>query len=129
MLIPTMVIVALIVIPYFNINIEAEGLCGCGIEQRRLRIVWIVVLVLWRFSCWCLTFGSLWFRRWWWRASCFWPRTSSPDRRISIPPLAGVEAAFLLDHDLVPDSSWSVLTAIGTFFRGPGWSWVWPWRA
>ena len=22
-----------------------------------------------------------------------------------------------------------VLTAIGTFFRGPGWSWVLPWRA
>ena len=22
-----------------------------------------------------------------------------------------------------------VLTAVGTFFRGPGWSWVWPWRA
>ena len=22
-----------------------------------------------------------------------------------------------------------VLTAIGTFFRGPGWSWVWPWRS
>jgi hypothetical protein len=21
-----------------------------------------------------------------------------------------------------------VLTAIGTFFRGPGWSWVWPWE-
>ena len=21
-----------------------------------------------------------------------------------------------------------VLTAVGTFFRGPGWSWVWPWR-
>jgi menaquinol-cytochrome c reductase cytochrome b/c subunit len=20
------------------------------------------------------------------------------------------------------------LTAVGTFFRGPGWSWVWPWR-
>ena len=20
-----------------------------------------------------------------------------------------------------------VLTIIGTFFRGPGWSWVWPW--
>jgi hypothetical protein len=20
------------------------------------------------------------------------------------------------------------LTTIGTFFRGPGWSWVWPWR-
>jgi hypothetical protein len=22
-----------------------------------------------------------------------------------------------------------VLTTIGTFFRGPGWSWVWPWRS
>jgi hypothetical protein len=22
-----------------------------------------------------------------------------------------------------------VLTAIGTFLRGPGWSWVWPWRS
>jgi hypothetical protein len=22
-----------------------------------------------------------------------------------------------------------VLTAVGTFFRGPGWSWVWPWRS
>jgi hypothetical protein len=21
------------------------------------------------------------------------------------------------------------LTVVGTFFRGPGWSWVWPWRA
>ena len=21
-----------------------------------------------------------------------------------------------------------VLTAVGTFFRGPGWSWVWPWK-
>ena len=20
-----------------------------------------------------------------------------------------------------------ILTLIGTFFRGPGWSWVWPW--
>jgi hypothetical protein len=22
-----------------------------------------------------------------------------------------------------------VLTTIGTLFRGPGWSWVWPWRS
>ena len=21
-----------------------------------------------------------------------------------------------------------LLTVIGTFFRGPGWSWVWPWQ-
>jgi hypothetical protein len=23
----------------------------------------------------------------------------------------------------------TVLTAVGTFFRGPGWSWVLPWRS
>jgi len=23
----------------------------------------------------------------------------------------------------------AVLTIIGTHFRGPGWSWVWPWRS
>jgi hypothetical protein len=22
----------------------------------------------------------------------------------------------------------TTLTLVGTFFRGPGWSWVWPWR-
>jgi hypothetical protein len=22
-----------------------------------------------------------------------------------------------------------ILTVVGTFFRGPGWSWVWPWRS
>ncbi|MFQ5633185.1 MAG: hypothetical protein ACE5I1_30830, partial [bacterium] len=22
----------------------------------------------------------------------------------------------------------TVLTLIGTFFRGPGWNWVWPWQ-
>ena len=23
----------------------------------------------------------------------------------------------------------AILTIIGTFFRGAGWSWVWPWRS
>jgi hypothetical protein len=22
-----------------------------------------------------------------------------------------------------------VLTVVGTFFRGPGWSWIWPWSS
>src|ERR1700694_3789339 len=41
-LIPTMVVVALIVIPYFNINIEAEGLWLHN-RQERLLILAIVV--------------------------------------------------------------------------------------
>src|SRR5438477_7758836 len=40
-LVPTLVIIALIVIPYFNINIEAEGIFLKD-RQRRLQIFYIV---------------------------------------------------------------------------------------
>src|SRR5450755_4313362 len=42
-LVPTLVVIALVVIPYFNINIEAEGLFTKD-RQKRLRIFWIVAL-------------------------------------------------------------------------------------
>src|SRR5579864_18502 len=42
-LVPTLVVIALIVIPYFNINIEAEGLFTKD-RQNRLRIFWVVSL-------------------------------------------------------------------------------------
>src|ERR1700687_1834115 len=38
---PTLLIIALLVIPYFNINIEADGLFTKD-RQKRLRIFWIV---------------------------------------------------------------------------------------
>src|ERR1700690_4642450 len=40
-LVPTLVVLALIVIPYFNINIEAAGLFTKD-RERRLRIFWVV---------------------------------------------------------------------------------------
>ena len=40
-LVPTLVVLALIVIPYFNINIEAAGLFTKD-REKRLRIFWIV---------------------------------------------------------------------------------------
>ena len=54
-LIPTLVVVALIVIPYFNINIEAEGVWLRN-KQRRLRIVgswWLC----WGCCSWCCKSG------------------------------------------------------------------------
>src|ERR1700747_486303 len=44
-LVPTLVIIALIVIPYFNINIEAEGLFLKD-RTRRLRIFYAVAVAL-----------------------------------------------------------------------------------
>src|ERR1700741_5093092 len=43
-LVPTLVIIALVVIPYFNINVEAEGLFLKD-RQKRLRIFYAVVIL------------------------------------------------------------------------------------
>jgi hypothetical protein len=50
------------------------------------------------------------------------PQSASPLRRyLAGRPLSYWVMTWFL-FELV------VLTVIGTFFRGPGWSWVWPWQ-
>ena len=125
-LMPTLVIIALIVIPYFNINVEAEGLFLKD-RARRLRIFYAVALAL---SLFLLAFhvivalvptllvvGIMVL------AAHSSPQSSSALRRyLASKPLSYWIMTWFL-FELV------VLTAIGTFFRGPGWSWVWPWRS
>jgi hypothetical protein len=124
-LIPTLVVIALIIIPYFNVNIESEGL-WLNDKTRRLRIFGAVVVA---FSIFLVVF----------------------DVFVALAPTIVVAffmviAALAAPHPpdrfrrwLVakPISFWImtwflcelvVLTAVGTFFRGPGWSWVWPWQ-
>jgi menaquinol-cytochrome c reductase cytochrome b/c subunit len=123
-LIPTLVVIALVVIPYFNVNVEGEAIW----VRRPLQNLWTVlvtVLVL-------LAFLAV-FHAW----------------TIFVP--TALVAALLLfsytarqgqegwSHTLAakPLSWWIMtwfiavavcLTVVGTYFRGPGWSWVWPWR-
>lgn len=124
-IIPGLVVMALIIIPYFNINIESEGVFLKNRTQR-LRIFAAVVVL---FSIFLAVF----------------------DVFVALVPTLLV-AAFMLMAALTnaqatgfrgwlvrrPLSFWVmtwflvelvVLTAIGTFFRGPGWSWVLPWRS
>jgi menaquinol-cytochrome c reductase cytochrome b/c subunit len=124
-IIPGIVVMALIVIPYFNINVESEGLFLKNRTQR-LRIFAAVVIV---FSIFLALF----------------------DVFVALVPTL-IVAAFMLVAAFTntaasgfrgwlvkrPLSFWImswflveliVLTAVGTFFRGPGWSWVLPWRA
>lgn len=126
-LIPTLVVIALIVIPYFNINIQAEGLFLKD-RARRVKIFAAVALALCIFlavfdvfvalvptmvvaafaalaAVWSAQPPGQGFRRW----------------LVSKPLSFWIMTWFLFV--LV------VLTAVGTFFRGPGWSWVWPWRS
>jgi menaquinol-cytochrome c reductase cytochrome b/c subunit len=125
-LIPGLVVIALIVIPYFNINVEAEGL-WLRDKTKRLRIFGIVVVAF----CIFLAVFDVW---------------------VALVPTIIVAAFMLLaaqtDSQVTrgfrgwlarkPLSFWImtwflielvVLTAVGTFFRGPGWSWVLPWRS
>jgi hypothetical protein len=122
-LIPTLVVMALIVIPYFKINIEAEGLWTRNRAQR-LRIVAVVaaafVAFLVVFDVWVVLIPTLLVA-----GLMFFSATNPPapgrfHRWLATKPLSfWIMSWFLVEA--------SVLTLIGTFFRGPGWSFVMPW--
>jgi hypothetical protein len=125
-LIPGLVVMALIVIPYFNINVEAEGL-WLRDKGKRLRIFGIVVVLfcifLAVFDVWVALVPTLIVAAFMLLAAQPPPQTTRGFRGwLASKPLSFWIMTWFL-FELV------VLTAIGTFFRGPGWSWVWPWRA
>jgi menaquinol-cytochrome c reductase cytochrome b/c subunit len=122
--IPGLVVLALVVIPYFNVNIKGEPLWAAD-RSRRFLIFTVLVGLL-------LIFLGL-YRAW----------------TVLVPTVAiaglTIVSFFQLkrSHRLIsflqtrPLSWWVMtwfiavsltLTLVGTFFRGPGWSWVWPWR-
>ena len=124
-LIPGLVIMALIVIPYFNINIEAEGMWTKN-KSRRLRIFGIVVVLfcifLAVFHVWVALVPTLIIAALMYVASQADPQSATGFRRSLVrKPLSYWIMTWFL-FELV------VLTVIGTFFRGPGWSWVLPWK-
>jgi hypothetical protein len=125
-LVPTLVVIALIVIPYFNINIEAEGLF---LKDRKRRILTFYVaaaglslFLLW-FDVYVALAPTLLVAGFMMLAAQSSPQSSSTFRRyLAAKPLSfWIMTWFLFEL--------AVLTAVGTFFRGPGWSWVLPWRS
>ena len=122
-LIPTFVVVALVVIPYFNVNVEGEPIWTR--PARNLRVVLITIIVL-------LAFLAV-FHAW----TIFVPTAIVASLlAFSYTARAG-EEGFLPTLARKPVSWWVMtwfivvslcLTVVGTYFRGPGWSWVWPWR-
>jgi hypothetical protein len=122
---PGLVVIALIVIPYFNINIEAEGFFLKN-RGRRLPIFYVVAGALSLFLLLFHVYAAL-----------------VPTLIMSGFMLLGANSSAESGSDLrrylasKPLSFWImtwfllvlvVLTSIGTFFRGPGWSWIWPWQ-
>jgi len=119
-LVPGLVLTALVVIPYFNVNIQGEGIFLKD-RSHRIRICVGVILVLFAFLLFFGVYVALP------AAVLFVAASAGPDapagfgRWLASKPLSfWIMTWFLLE--LVS------LTAVGTFFRGPGWAWVWPWR-
>jgi flagellar biosynthesis component FlhA len=117
---------ALIVIPYFNINIESEGMF---LRHRTLRLR-IFAAVFVAFSIFLAVFDvivalvpTLIIGAFMIVAALTKPESATGFRRwlVSKPLSFWVMTWFLFEL--------AVLTAVGTFFRGPGWSWVLPWRS
>lgn len=124
-LVPGLVVMALVVIPYFKVNIEADGFFLKN-RERRVRMFYLVAAMLSIFLGWfhvivalvpTLIMAGLMLV-----ASQSSPKSSSAFRRyLATRPLSYWVMTWFL-FELV------VLTAVGTFFRGPGWAWIWPWQ-
>lgn len=125
-LVPTLLIVALVVIPYFNVNIEAQGLFLKD-HRKRVHLFYLtaggVLLFLLLFKVYVAAGPTLIIAAAMAVAANSTPQSRSRFRRYLVAkPLAYWVMSWFL-FELI------VLTVVGTFFRGPGWSWVLPWRS
>lgn len=123
-LLPTLVVVALVVIPYFDVNIEGEPLWAHRSRQRLQIYVGVfaaVFLLLALYDAWTVlvptvVVGALGV------VPYFNPTGESQFKKfLGSRPLPWWVMTWFIAVALT-------LTTVGTFFRGPGWSWVWPWR-
>jgi Cytochrome b(C-terminal)/b6/petD len=122
---PGLVVMALIVIPYFKVNIEADGLFLKD-RAKRLRIFYAVAtalsLFLLLFKVYVALVPALIMIGLMLLAAESTPQSGSTLRRyLAARPLSFWVMTWFL-FELV------VLTAVGTFFRGPGWQFIWPWQ-
>lgn len=122
--IPGLVVLALVVIPYFNVNIKGEPVWAADRSRRFLIFIvsiGFLLVFLGLYRAWTvlvptvvivgLTVVSFF-------------QLKRPRRLIGFlqtQPLSWWVMTWFIAVALT-------LTIVGTFFRGPGWSWVWPWR-
>jgi hypothetical protein len=126
-LLPGLVVFALAIVPYVEINLQRPSMWGGSGRARKLGWLWVVAGVL---------------------TALFWVTGAHPVWPV-MGPLWAVAAAMSLPA-VAPRSAWvarwisdrsvafwvflwfllvaSTLTVVGVFFRGPGWGFVLPWR-
>jgi quinol-cytochrome oxidoreductase complex cytochrome b subunit len=124
-LVPGLVLTALAVVPYFNVNIHGGGLFLSD-TRRRIRICALVLAVMFAFFLFFGVYVAM-------------PATLVTASLLMVAASAAPDPPAGFRRWLVskPLSFWIMtwflmelvtLTTVGTLFRGPGWAWVWPWR-
>jgi len=116
-LLPALVGIALVVIPYARINLEGVPLWQTPSRWKAPALAAAIVLLT-------VLFGVF---------NC-WP-IAIPTAILGAAMFAARWRVRWLSAITLPEwiMTWfvviaTVLTVIGVFFRGPGWSWVWPWK-
>ena len=123
-LMPVLVVIALVVIPYARINLSAQELwkgAGAGRLAAVIGVASAIVLLFAAFGCWpivvptaCVALAMLAAR-----GGGDGGAIRTTLARVTLPEW------IMLWFTIVA----AILTIIGTFFRGPGWTFVWPWAA
>lgn len=122
-ILPALAVIALIVIPYFKVNLKSEGLWK---EDRSQTVgifivsVGLLLAVLLLFKVYAMVVPSI-----------------AVAGLMLAPYFFRQQEGFVGWLGSRPLSWWImtwfvtivvILTTIGTLFRGPGWSWTWPWE-
>jgi hypothetical protein len=121
-ILPVLAVVALIVIPYFNVNIKREGLWKEHPKKTFAVVVvfvGIVSLILLMFKVFAMLIPTVIVT-----AFMLLPYFSKRQEGLvgwlgSRPPSWWIMTWFVIIA--------VILTTIGTLFRGPEWTWTWPW--
>ncbi len=123
-LLPALVVISLVVIPYARINLTAGPLwAGKGRKQAIALVAatGALVVAFGASGCWPVVVPTVLVA-----AAMFAARGGEQGGRLR-RVLSGVTLPEWIMTWFVMIAT--ILTAIGTFFRGPGWSFVWPWNA
>ena len=121
-LLPGLVVTALVVIPYAPVNLKAGPLWagrGRGTAAVLAGAAAALALLTGFFGCWPIAVPTVAVT-----LAMFAARGGERGGTLR-RKLAGVTLPEWIMTWFVVVAT--LLTVIGTFFRGPGWSWVWPW--
>jgi cytochrome b/b6/petD-like protein len=122
-LIPGLVVIAIVVIPYFRANLEDKGFLEAAPRRRlswltSIAAAMVAFLVAWR--VWAVAIPTI----------LLYAAMMAPSTSVTPPSWRRWLVRVRLSDWIM---TWFVvvaiiLTVIGTFFRGPGWKLIWPWH-